>query len=402
MRLGEVPAVRVHPTLGEPCLCGVLRPVILLPGRWLATAGADGLDAVLAHELAHARRLDHLVNLALRLLETLLFFHPGIHWLSRRLRLERELCADALAARLTADPLALARALESVARLRLAPAFPAPLGAALTLGGGRESLLPRIQELIGMTPIRPRTRVWPFLVLPSALAIGLLAASLGLAEDDPRPSPPQPKPAPAPALLGAGTESLISYEVRFLTNEPAFLCERLTSRGRVETVKLDHDVSGWIIDAKVDAALRKSKEGDHAASQIRAPKVTTVENANATIFIDPRSQQPLLSKEEAEREWSASVDVRGSFTPQGVRLSLDLTSEAQGRADGARISIGCSGSCDIPEGSSLAVRLWLIEFADQSTCERLVVITPRRIRMQPRAETPAPKTRPAPPQSSTP
>ena len=185
LRLRIVPAIRVHVTLDEPCLCGLFRPVILLPERWLAAAPADSLEAVLAHELAHARRSDHLVNLAQRILEALLFFHPGVHWLSRSLRRERELCADALAVRLTGDPLALAKALESVARLRVGPPPLRLVGAAL--GGESSSLLPRIQELIGMTPIRPRAQIWPFAALPSAVAVALVAVSIGFAEDEPRP-----------------------------------------------------------------------------------------------------------------------------------------------------------------------------------------------------------------------
>ncbi|MEW4451216.1 M56 family metallopeptidase, partial [Bremerella sp. JC817] len=64
------PRVLVHPTLTEPCLCGLARPVVLLPGRWLEGADPPRIDAVLAHELAHHRRLDLPVNLAQRLVES--------------------------------------------------------------------------------------------------------------------------------------------------------------------------------------------------------------------------------------------------------------------------------------------------------------------------------------------
>jgi hypothetical protein len=112
------------------------------------------------------------VNLAQRLVEVGMFFHPAVHWLSRSLRRERELCADALAVRLTGDPLALAEALQSVARLRLTSPKVAAVGA--SLGGPSVSLLPRIQELIGMTPLRPRFPVWPFAALPAAGFLALL------------------------------------------------------------------------------------------------------------------------------------------------------------------------------------------------------------------------------------
>ena len=157
--------------------------MVLLPGRWAASAPPRAIDAILAHELAHARRRDQVVNLAQRLAEVALFFHPAVHWLSRSLRRERELCADALAVRLTGDPLALAESLQSVARLRLeSRRIPA---AGTSLGGPSVSLLPRIQELIGMTPPRPRLSAWPFAALPAAGFLALVAAAAGAVDDRP-------------------------------------------------------------------------------------------------------------------------------------------------------------------------------------------------------------------------
>jgi beta-lactamase regulating signal transducer with metallopeptidase domain len=103
LRLRKLPRILVHTRIAEPFLCGVFRPTILLPERWAGSAPPRALDAILAHELAHARRRDQVVNLAQRIVEVGLFFHPAIHWLSRSLRRERELCADALAVRLSAD-----------------------------------------------------------------------------------------------------------------------------------------------------------------------------------------------------------------------------------------------------------------------------------------------------------
>jgi beta-lactamase regulating signal transducer with metallopeptidase domain len=129
--LNTPPRVIVHPRAREPFLCGILAPVTLLPKAWLGRCHRDLLDAILAHVLAHARRRDLLVNLGQRLVEIGLFFSPAMHWLSRSLRRQREFCADALAVRLTQDPLALAGALEWVAQVRRScPARPA-IGASL-------------------------------------------------------------------------------------------------------------------------------------------------------------------------------------------------------------------------------------------------------------------------------
>ena len=74
-----------------PTVVGWLRPVILLPASALAGLSPAQLEAVIAHELAHVRRHDYLVNLLQTVVETL-FYHPAVWWLSHRIRIERENC----------------------------------------------------------------------------------------------------------------------------------------------------------------------------------------------------------------------------------------------------------------------------------------------------------------------
>lgn len=212
LRLRRVPEIRVHPRISEPCLAGIVRPVVLLPSAWLELATVAEVDAVLAHELSHAQRLDHLTYPAIRLVEACLFFHPCVHWLTRSARREAEHAADVLAARITGDPTALARALESVARLQ--SRRPTVHRVGLAIGGERSSLLPRIQELLGMTPRRPRPIVWPLAAFPAAVVFAGIAATArpvsnldGLsayaAERAPTPRRyfPLPKPFAPPAPL---------------------------------------------------------------------------------------------------------------------------------------------------------------------------------------------------------
>lgn len=98
-RLGLQRAVRilVSVMLATPTLVGWIRPVVVMPVAMLARMPAEQVDFILAHELAHLRRFDHIANLFQVVLETLLFYHPVVHWISRDARNERELCCDALA-----------------------------------------------------------------------------------------------------------------------------------------------------------------------------------------------------------------------------------------------------------------------------------------------------------------
>jgi len=77
--------------------CGAWRPVLVLPKSLLATLDASRLRQVLLHELAHVKRLDLLFGWPVEIARRLFFFHPLIHWLAYRVRLERELACDQVA-----------------------------------------------------------------------------------------------------------------------------------------------------------------------------------------------------------------------------------------------------------------------------------------------------------------
>ena len=97
-------SVAVCDRLAAPILLGVLRPMIVLPAAALAGLDPRQLEMVLLHELAHVRRLDNLVNLLQRVVESLLFFQPMVWIVSAWVRREREYCCDELVVRRTRQP----------------------------------------------------------------------------------------------------------------------------------------------------------------------------------------------------------------------------------------------------------------------------------------------------------
>src|SRR6266404_1393188 len=124
-----------------PTVIGWLRPVILLPASALTGLSAEQLEALLAHELAHIRRYDYLVNLLQTSIETLFFYHPAVWWVSAQARQEREHCCDDLAVAACGDVLIYARALTALEHLR-----GSEVQLAVAASGG--SLLVRIQRLL--------------------------------------------------------------------------------------------------------------------------------------------------------------------------------------------------------------------------------------------------------------
>ncbi len=125
-----------------PAVVGWLRPVILMPVEALAGLPIEKVRAVLAHELAHIRRHDYPVNLLQSVVETVLFYHPAVWWISAQVRAEREACCDDMTVAATGDVLVYASALADLASRRRAR-----LQAVLAASGG--SLVNRIRRLVG-------------------------------------------------------------------------------------------------------------------------------------------------------------------------------------------------------------------------------------------------------------
>lgn len=172
VRLALLPGCAQQP-LDGPITVGHWRPLVLLPAALLTRLPPAMLEALIAHELAHVRRWDYLANLMQSLAEALLFFHPGVWWLSSRLRRERELVADAIAVQaLDGDGRRLAVALDALARLD-PPSHALALRSPLPLAARGGALLSRIQTLMLRPP--SRATAWrialPALVLAGAVLL---------------------------------------------------------------------------------------------------------------------------------------------------------------------------------------------------------------------------------------
>ena len=134
-----------------PMVIGWIKPVVLLPAAFLAGVSPEQIEALLAHELAHMRRLDPFVNFLQCIAETVLFFNPAAWWLSRRIRIEREYCCDDLALAMGTNPTLYAESLLAVAETAIN-------GSAYAMSSGGGMLLTRIKRVLGVDA-RPRGMV---------------------------------------------------------------------------------------------------------------------------------------------------------------------------------------------------------------------------------------------------
>jgi len=128
--------------LDAPAVIGWFRPVVLLPVRALTGLTEDQIEAVIAHELAHIRRFDAFANLFQVVVESLLFFHPAVWWLNKRVRIERENCCDDVAVAACGNHLGYARALTTMEEWRATPAF--------SLAANGSPLAARISRILGV------------------------------------------------------------------------------------------------------------------------------------------------------------------------------------------------------------------------------------------------------------
>lgn len=86
--------VRLSLTGQEPSVAGVLRPYISLPLGVDRLLSKKELDAVLLHEITHAKRRDNLIGLLYEIALCGLWFHPLVWLTGFRLAMFRELSCD--------------------------------------------------------------------------------------------------------------------------------------------------------------------------------------------------------------------------------------------------------------------------------------------------------------------
>ena len=108
--------IRTAPTVLEPGVVGLWKPVILLPKGIDTYLTTRQLAAVLAHEVCHARRRDNLTAAVHMLVEALFWFHPMVWWIGSRLIAEREQACDEHVVAETAEPIAYAEGIVTICR----------------------------------------------------------------------------------------------------------------------------------------------------------------------------------------------------------------------------------------------------------------------------------------------
>ncbi len=168
-RLGIWKEVRLLESdwVSSPVTVGVIQPIVLLPIGLINGLTSDQVACILAHELAHIRRYDFIVNIAQSVVEMLLFFNPAVWWISKRIREERELCCDDMAVELTGSKHQLAYTLAKLEEWRMEVP-----GLAMSFNSPKSKVVERIHRLIGQeSKADVMTKGWMSVLLLTAFFV---------------------------------------------------------------------------------------------------------------------------------------------------------------------------------------------------------------------------------------
>jgi GWxTD domain-containing protein len=204
-----------------PVVMGHMRPVILMPVGLLTGLPAGQIEAILLHELAHIRRSDYLVNMLQTSVESLLFYHPVVWWISGVIRTEREHCCDDLAVSLSGDAHEYAVALAALEQTRWGASE-----IALAATGG--NLVKRIRRLLIPTQ-GPSSALTPFV----AAGILMITAAVGLTAW--QAQAPQPAQKSEVSPYTKWLEEDVAYII--LPDERAAFLDLKTDDERAEFIK---------------------------------------------------------------------------------------------------------------------------------------------------------------------
>jgi GWxTD domain-containing protein len=295
---GGVP-VYESATIDVPQVFGWLRPIVLLPFSAIAGLTPEQLEAVIEHELAHVRRHDYLVNLLQTVVESLLFYHPAVWWVSREMRRERELCCDEAAVARCGDKLVYSKALLLLEESRVDFAMAAT-------GSGLQE---RIGRLLGME--ERKSGLAPLLLVGGALMIcgatmwgwqGAPAAQSPASIQAPAATP-KPEPAPRAAKPKQAPESVERMEElqRALQSELENLEKRREKLKRQQ--ELSRERAADMVEEKARLEQLRAEREHEAVEQRRFEKI--VQEIEAKRQMDAARMQ---SKEIERRiDWVESM-----------------------------------------------------------------------------------------------
>ncbi|MEP7195960.1 MAG: M56 family metallopeptidase [Saprospiraceae bacterium] len=93
---------------------GIIKPIFVIPLSWINNLTHEEAEFILIHEIAHLKAKDQYINIVCNFTEIILFYNPAVHFIIKRIRFQRELCADQMVIKHISKPLAYASLLVKI------------------------------------------------------------------------------------------------------------------------------------------------------------------------------------------------------------------------------------------------------------------------------------------------
>lgn len=380
-RIGIVRKVRLRLTdrITTPAVYGFLRPVVLLPTALALGLPRDQLETLLAHELAHVRRADFVVNTLALIARTLFYFHPVVHWICRDLERTRETLCDDLVVELKVDRLKYARALSTVEHFR--QKIPVPL---LTAVGGE--LTSRVHRILAIETDNRQKKPRAPLLLSLAAIVVILAGVNGVTHEQlsaARPefrvvygalmgTPPAMEPPVVPVILQRALPQAIALAplasdiaaTAVATSLPAALPDIVdTAPATTIAPSTDADAPAPLLSADLPdlAAVTPPPQTMAMEAPAAAPDLPALDAPAAVPAVDDARQQAASAPRALRR---VQPEYPRSALRHGTEGSVTLSYRLDARGVPVDVRVASSTPAHIFESASLdAFERWRFEAA---------------------------------------
>jgi bla regulator protein blaR1 len=288
-----------------PIVLGYLKPIVIIPAEMLLGIPRNQIEAIVAHELAHIRRNDYIINVIQTIIETVFFFHPAVWYLSSKISNERENCCDDIALTVCDGSLVYAKALVSIQDLSLRKHY-----AAVAFSGRKKHLLNRIKRMI-MKP-KGKSNFTDKIIAATIILSAIVALSFTYGAEYPSEkglfneiTKEKPAKEPAAPTVPAVPEKIEKAELSILA-EPALLedVEEIASPELIlerDTIK-KHSREYLDIDGNTIIKTRKNKKGKQEELKF------TLKNGKVTSLYVDGNEIPEKDYDKYQSEIDKTID----------------------------------------------------------------------------------------------
>jgi len=262
------------------------------------------IEAIIAHELAHIKRHDYLVNILQSIIEIIFFFHPAVWYISSLVRNERENCCDDIALPLCDGSLTYAKALISVQEI-----VPGKVYSAVAFSGQKKQLLNRIKRMIMKPEMKSNLNDKIIASLIVIIGIVTLTVSANFKAESSEPNAMVNYDSNYFPFINPVTNTAKIINPKIVQKTKSFLND--TSKVVKKKKHVDHDVE---IDIEDNTVIKKFKDKDGKKKEM---KFTLKKGEVVELYIDgkkiPESEyatyQPEIDK-TIEALKDAKEDIR--------------------------------------------------------------------------------------------